>query len=154
MLRVGIMKEQGYGKLAHMSSLAKTIIGLLFISPLIIGICFSVQTDKDLMTYGPEFRCQRLPLWPGQPLFAGSGHSACVCGQSPGFSQRRYAPQVNKAPTYAKLLGIPLPQTDGKPRLPPCKQTAIGQKPFPILENTPSNLHPSPLKKHSVYTIL
>ena len=33
------------------SFLLKTIIGLLFISPLIIGVCFSLQTDKDLMTY-------------------------------------------------------------------------------------------------------
>ena len=33
------------------SFLVKTLIGLLFISPLIIGICFSVQTDKELMTY-------------------------------------------------------------------------------------------------------
>ena len=36
---------------AAASFLIKTIIGLLFISPLIIGVCFSIQTDQDLMTY-------------------------------------------------------------------------------------------------------
>ena len=29
----------------------KTIIGILFISPLIVGVCFSLQTDQELMTY-------------------------------------------------------------------------------------------------------
>ena len=27
----------------------KTIIGILFISPLIVGVCFSLQTDQELM---------------------------------------------------------------------------------------------------------
>lgn len=29
----------------------KTLIGILFISPLIIGLCFSFQTEKELVTY-------------------------------------------------------------------------------------------------------
>ena len=32
----------------------KTIIGILFISPLIVGVCFSLQTDQELMTYQSE----------------------------------------------------------------------------------------------------
>lgn len=35
----------------YLSFAVKSIIGILFISPLIIGLCFSFQTDKQLMTY-------------------------------------------------------------------------------------------------------
>lgn len=35
----------------YLSFAVKAIIGILFISPLIVGLCFSFQTDKQLMTY-------------------------------------------------------------------------------------------------------
>ena len=43
-------RQKRLGK-EYLAFAIKTIIGIIFISPLIVGLCFSLQTDKQLMTY-------------------------------------------------------------------------------------------------------
>ena len=63
----------------------KTIIGVLFISPLIIGVCFSLQTDQELMTYplklittNPTFESY-LQVFREIPILHYLKNSAVVC---------------------------------------------------------------------------
>lgn len=63
----------------------KTIVGVLFISPLIIGVCFSLQTDQELMTYplklittNPTFESY-LQVFREIPILHYLKNSAVVC---------------------------------------------------------------------------
>ena len=70
---------------AATSFLIKTLVGLLFVSPLIIGVCFSLQTDKELMTYPLHLIPRSLTLegyanvFAKVPLLQYLKNSAVVC---------------------------------------------------------------------------